>query len=261
VSAPPTVRRTRHHYGAHHSQVADLYRPLVQGPLPVVVLYHGGFWRAVYTKILMKKLAVALAERGLAAWNVEYRRVGPGGGGGGWPATLADAGAALDHLATVAGVDPERVVTLGHSAGGQLALFAAGRHRLGSDTPFASPVVRPRGAVSLAGVVDLERSAELGLGGGAAEGLLGGGPAEVPDRYPVASPAALVPLGLPQLLVHGLDDTVVPPSMSERYARRAHDAGDDVRLVTLEGVGHREVIDPRAESWPAVVDFVGELIS
>ena len=184
------------------------------GPAPVVVLIHGGYWRSIYTKAIMSRLARAVAARGWAAWNIEYRRTGALGGGG-WPATLVDVAAALDHVARLADVDATRVITCGHSAGGCLALWAAAKNRTGAQR-VAHPAVQPLAAVSLAGVVDLRRGAELGLGDNAVARFLGGSFQEHPDRYRSSSPAALVPLGVPQVLVHGLSDTVVPPSMSSR---------------------------------------------
>jgi acetyl esterase/lipase len=218
-----------------------------------VVLLHGGFWRGIYTKVLMRGLAAAVVARGWAAWNVEYRRVGPMGGGGGWPATLEDVAAALGRLSTVDGVDRGRVVTCGHSAGGQLALWAAAQG-------VGVAGVRVSAAISLAGVVDLEEGAALGLGGGAVEGFLGGTPAQVPERYRAASPAALVPLGVPQLLVHGSADTVVPPQLSQRYQVEASAQGDVVDYVALPGAGHREVITGKGPAWTAVADFLGPML-
>jgi len=244
------MHRTRVSYGAHHSQVGDLWVPSgASGDLPVVVLIHGGFWRAIYTKTLMTRLARAVVERGSAAWNIEYRRVGALGGGGGWPQTFEDVAAAVDHVASFPGIDAGRVVTCGHSAGGTLALWAAGRHRLPAGSPGSSVKVSVRAAISLAGVVDLAVAQSSGVGGGAVAGLLGGDDAHVADRYRLASPSALLPLGVPQVLLHGLSDTVVPPSLSEHYVARAIDAGDDARYVPLAGIGHREVIDPQGPVW------------
>jgi len=222
----------------------------------VIVLVHGGFWRGLYTKVLMRGLAAACVARGWAAWNVEYRRLGPWGGGGGWPGTFADVAAAVDHLASLPGVDLGRVVTCGHSAGGHLALWSAARGRLSTGGPGADPIVTPRAAVSLAGIPDLARAAALGLGSGAAEELLGGSPVQVPDRYRSASPRELLPLGVPQVLVHGLADTVVPPAMSEDYVRAAASLGDDAQYVALTGVGHREVIDRDGVAWREAADRV-----
>jgi hypothetical protein len=177
--------------------------------LPVVALIHGGYWRAAFTKRLMNGLAEAMAVHGWAAWNIEYRRMGRFGGGGGWPATFADIRAAIDHVQQLPRVDPSRLVTCGHSAGGQLALWVASRNEAATGIAATSPVVQPRGAVALAGVVDLVRGAELRLGGDAVRQFLGGLPEEHPERYRSASPAALLPIGIPQVLVHGLADTAV----------------------------------------------------
>jgi len=237
-------------YGSSRSQVGDLWLPPEPaGDLPLVVLIHGGFWRTQYTKTLMSRLARAAVHRGWAAWNIEYRRIGAFGGGGGWPATFQDVADAIDHAQSFPTIDTDRVVTCGHSAGGALALWAAGRGRLPDGAPGAVVTVPVRGAISLAGVVDLAAAEATGVGGDAVAMLLGGGEAEVPERVAVSSPAALVPLGVPQLLIHGLRDTVVPPSMSERYVERALEVGDDARYLPLPGAGHRDMINPRGQAW------------
>jgi acetyl esterase/lipase len=247
-------------YGSHPDQVGNLHLPdaAAAGPWPVVVLVHGGFWKWGWDRTLMTALARDLAGRGVAAWNVEYRRVGQEGGG--WPGTLADVAAAADALADLEEVDATRVVAVGHSAGGHLALWLAGRHRLPAGAPGAGPRVRPCGAVSQAGVSDLVRGAADRLGDGACQGLLGGEPDEVPDRYVVASPAALLPLGVPQLLVHGTDDDVVPPGQSRCYADAARAAGDAVELVELPGADHFDVIEAAHPAWAAVVAWLEPLL-
>lgn len=229
---------SRHSYGPDASQFGDLYEG---GDHGVAVLIHGGFWRDRYDRTLMTPLANDLAARGYLAWNVEYRRVGRGGG---WPGTLADVGAALDALADVDGADTSRVVTVGHSAGGHLALWLAAR----------DGTVRPRAAVSLAGVCDLVHGAELGLGAGAVEAFVGGSPREVPERYADASPACHLPLRVPQLLVHGGRDDVVPPVVSHAYRDAARAAGDDVELVEDADADHLDVIDPGHALWAAVLE-------
>lgn len=250
----------RYRYGAEPDQIADLWRPESDAVLPVVVLIHGGFWRHRYTRALMEDLATAVVDRGWAAWNIEYRRIDAGGSGG-WPTTLADVAAAIDALAGVPAVDLGRVVTCGHSAGGHLALWSAARGRLPAGAPGAEVGVAVTGAVSLAGVVDLVEAARLGLGRGATQLLVGGEPEDVPDRYAVASPAAHLPLGVPQVLVHGSDDAVVPPGLSRAYVAAAQAAGDaNVTLVEVQGLDHMGVIDPTAPSWAPTAEHLSRLM-
>lgn len=201
----------------------------------------------------MTPLAVDLAARGFAAWNVEYRRVGQEGGG--WPGTFEDVAAAVDHLAEVDEVDPTRVVTCGHSAGGHLALWAAGRRRLTATVPGGLPRVVPVAAVAQGAVCDLERAWRDDLGGGAVTDLLGSF-ADDPTRYAAASPAALAPLGVPQLLVHGSEDEVVPPGQSRDYA--ALDPAAD--FVELIGADHFDVIDVRHPAWKTVTNLLPTLL-
>jgi acetyl esterase/lipase len=245
-------------YGSDPSQVADLHLPTdadADGPLwPVVVVIHGGYWGSGYGRSLGTGLAADLAKHGVAAWNIEYRRVGNGGG---WPSTLLDVARAVEALADVADpaadgrLDLDRVVTVGHSAGGQLAMWLAGRHKLPPDAPGAHPAVRVRGVVAQAGVLDLVQGAAVGLGGGAVVRFLGGTPTEVPERYAVASPYELLPIGIPSTLVHGTKDKVVPIDQSDRYAAAAIAAGDSVDEQRLKGVDHFAPIDPRMNAWTA----------
>jgi len=243
-------------YGTDPSQVADLYLPADSSadgtPWPVVVVIHGGYWGSGYGRSLGAGPAADLAKHGVAAWNIEYRRVGNGGG---WPSTLLDVARAVDALIDIADpaaggrLDLDRVVTVGHSAGGQLAMWLAGRHKLPPDSPGARPAVSIRGVVTQAGVLDLVRGAEAGLGGGAVVRFLGGTPAEVPERYAVASPYELLPIGVPSTLVHGIKDKVVPIDQSDRYAAAAIAAGDTVDEQRLKGVDHFAPIDPRMRAW------------
>jgi acetyl esterase/lipase len=255
MTAPP-VSRIR--YGPAPSQFGDLRLPEGPGPHPVVVGLHGGWWRAPYDLEPHGALCAALTADGFATWNVEYRRVGEAGGG--WPGTFEDAGRAVDFLAELAPehhLDLSRVVTVGFSAGGHLALWVAGRHRLPSGHPLQSRApVSIRGAVSLAGAVDLIHCAKLGLGGRAVQALLGGALEDVPERYATGSPSWLLPLGVPQSLLHGTADTLVPPEVSERYHAIAVSRRDDVELQLLPGAGHFDLIDPGSGTWPAVRDAV-----
>jgi acetyl esterase/lipase len=252
-----------HRYGDAPSQHGALHLPDGAGPHPVVVLVHGGFWWARYDRTLMTPLALDVVRRGWAAWNIEYRRVGEPGGG--WPGTFEDAAAAVDHLATLvadeaAPLDIDRVVAMGHSAGGHLALWLAARVGLPTGAPGADPVIALRGAVSLAGVADLRAGCEAGLGGGACADLLGGSPTDVPDRYAVASPAARLPLGVAQVIVHGDADQLVPVDLGRRYAEAARAAGDQVEWLELPGVGHFEVIDPGHPAWEATAGRLPHLL-
>jgi pimeloyl-ACP methyl ester carboxylesterase len=198
----------------------------------------------------MTALAADLARRGVAAWNVEYRRVGQDGGG--WPGTFEDVAAAVDRLAAVDEVDAARVATCGHSAGGHLALWLAARHRLPEEAPGgAEPRVRPVAAIAQGAVCDLERAWRDDLGGGAVTGLIGSF-TDVPDRYAAASPAALAPIGVAQLLVHGSADDIVPVSQSRDYA----DLDPDAEVLALAGADHFDVIDVGHAAWAAAVEWL-----
>lgn len=245
IPPAPVVR-----YGSHPDQVANLHLPAAGvGPYPCVVLIHGGFWRDRWDRTLMTPLAFDLASRGFAAWNVEYRRVGQVGGG--WPGTFDDVGAAVDALAGLGEIDSTRLVAVGHSAGGHLALWLGAR----SDGRC-----RVRAAVALAGVAGLVDAYAEGLGNGAVADLLGGGPTEVPDRYASADPAALIPLGVSQLLAHGTNDEHVPPSQSRNHVASARAAGDMVELLELPGADHFDVIDPSHAGWRLVLERLPTLL-
>ncbi len=258
--APPPDARIP--YGDITHQFGDLRLPRGEGPHPVVVVIHGGFWRARYDLEHAGHLCADLTQRGHATWSLEYRRVGHPDGG--WKGTFEDVARGTDYLRTLATTYPldlKRVVILGHSAGGHLALWLAGRKRLKPGQPlYTEKPFEPRGAVSLAGVVDLESAFAQRLGEGIVESFLGGTPAQVPERYELASPAALLPLGVKQVLLHGTEDTLVPLNLSTDYHSRATKLGDSVQLVSLPGAGHFEVIDPRAREWPRVVEAVASLL-
>jgi acetyl esterase/lipase len=254
------VNHTVVRYGSHHAQRADLRRPESDRDVPVVVLIHGGFWRQLYTKRLMRKAANVVVEHGWAAYNIEYRRVGPLGRGG-WPQTFEDVSNAIDALAGFEGIDHRRIVTCGHSAGGHLALWAGSTRSTSTPHRPGIPSVRIRAAISLAGVTDLAAAARLGLGGGAVEALMGASPDTDPDRYALASPASCLPMGIPQILVHGLEDRTVPASLSADYVERARSLGDDAEYVGLPGLGHMDMIDPRGVALREVVTRLDRLFS
>ncbi|MEO7260659.1 MAG: alpha/beta hydrolase [Jatrophihabitantaceae bacterium] len=253
---------TRYPYGSDESQYGELYLPTGGRRPGTVIVIHGGFWKARYGADLGAPLAADLAARGWAAWNLEYRRVGNGGG---WPSTLADVAAGIDLLAALANqadldLDLDRVVAIGHSAGGQLAAWAAGRPGLPAGTPGAAPRVRLTGAISQAGVLDLIQGAADDLGSGAVSRLLGGLPDDAPERYRLASPLQRLPLGVPVRCLHARDDDTVPFSQSVDYVHVARAAGDDARLVEVTG-GHFGVIDPASTAWQAALELLPDLLA
>jgi acetyl esterase/lipase len=263
LELPAPKADARISYGQDPNQVGDLRLPAGAGPHLTVLVIHGGYWRARYDLEHIGHLCAALTREGLATWSLEYRRLGQPGGG--WPGTFQDVAAGADHLRTLAAahqLDLGRVVAVGHSAGGHLALWLAARGKIPSGDPLASPdPLRLRGAVSLAGVLDLRRAWELRLSGGVVGELLGGPPERFPERYATASPYELLPLGVPQVLLHGTEDHAVPYEISRRYHERAAELGDPASLVTLPGARHFEVIDPRSPEWPRVVQAVKSLLS
>jgi acetyl esterase/lipase len=201
-----------------------------------------------------------LTAAGLATWSIEYRRVGDPGGG--WPGTFHDVAHAARFLFAIAprfGINGDRVIVAGHSAGGHLALWLAGLRGVPGESSIHATPLPLRGAASLAGVLDLRRAWRLGLSNWAVEGLLGGSPDHVPDRYAAASPVELLPLGVPQMLIHGIDDDTVPIEISETHHQIAAAQGDDVSLLELPGAGHFELIDPHAAQWPETLDAIRSL--
>ena len=228
------------------------------GQHPVAVVVHGGYWRARYDRSLMDELCLDLAAHGWAAWNVEYRRVGSGGG---WPETFEDVAAGVDALAELdAPLDLEHVISVGHSAGGHLALWLAGRGGLPADTPGANPRVRVRAAVSQAGVLDLRLAAQLSPSAQPTKALLGD-PEQHSDRYELASPRERLPLGIPQLVLHGDQDTTVSVRIATSYAAAAREAGDPCELVLLNATGHFEHIDASAPAWHVARDWLVDYAS
>ena len=240
---------TRHRYGEHPRQVADLHRPVGQGPFPVVVVLHGGYWQPPYTRLIMRPLCLDLVRQGYVALNVGYRRLGKEGGG--WPQTFEDVATAIDHLDRLGdgALDLDRVTLLGHSAGGQLALWAGGRAGLPRGAVGAAPVVRAQRVLAMAAVCDLSGA------GRAARELLGGDPAQVPERWAQADPMRRIPLGVPVGLVHAVDDETVSVQRSRDYAAAARAAGDEVSLTETPG-GHRDPIDPGSPAWAIAVQWL-----
>ncbi|GCE46637.1 acetyl esterase/lipase [Thermosporothrix hazakensis] len=243
-------------YGTEPQQFGELALPATPGPYPVAILLHGGFWRNTYGLDLMRELANDLTRHGFASWNIEYRRVGDPGGG--WPGTFEDIARATDflqHIALEYALDTQRIYAIGHSAGGHLALWLAARPKLNREQ-----TLRLKGVVSQAGAADLEEVWRLHLSNDAVVSLLGGSPEEVPERYAFASPANLLPLGVPTVLLHGLEDIDVPPEISRRYYEKARIAGDNALLIELPGVEHLALIDTRSDAWQKTVSELLKLL-
>jgi acetyl esterase/lipase len=248
TDAPPADADVRIAYGTEPLQFGDLRLPGGDGPHPLAVVVHGGYWQAIYNLTHAGHLCVDLAAHGIATWNVEYRRMGDPGGG--WPGTRDDVRLALDHVSALAAAHPldlDRVVVLGHSAGGQLALLAA-----------EQTLVPLRGVISLAGVVDLHMLDAAGADRGLARRFLGGGPDEVPERWRDASPRRRLPWPVRTVLVCGTADVHWGPN--EATAAAAKDAGGDGELIALPAAGHFELVDPLAAEWDIVSAQVEALL-
>ncbi|MEV8126930.1 alpha/beta hydrolase [Streptomyces sp. NPDC085944] len=263
-------------YGDHSDQVIDFYAPRgLTGPAeaaPVVVVLHGGSWRAPYDRRHISPFAGFLTGRGFAVASVEYRRgaAGTGADGSGepvagrWPDTFDDVAAALDVLPELVRqylprADARRTVLTGHSAGGHLALWASARHLLPADAPWRTDRPAPlRGVVALAPIADFEVADKLDVCGGAARQLLGGGELFA-ERRPYADPALLLPTGIATTLVQGRADVDVPQAVAEAYADAAAKAGEVVGVTLLEDVGHYPLIDPAADACAVVAEEIAQL--
>ena len=254
----------RLYWGLGELQFGDLRLPAGPGPHPVVVLIHGGCWLSEYGMQYMGALGEALKAEGIATWNIEYRRVGDAGGG--WPGTMLDVGAAIDDLrflATKYPLDLDGVVVSGHSAGAQLALWAASRPSAATGNPLRGEDPLPvAGVVALSPVADLAASVsdETPICGRSAAQLLGGTPAEVPERYALVSPSALLPLGIPYAIVSGVEDQFVPAAHVAAFAEQARRAGDAVRLELVPEAGHFEVVAPGSVAFAVTVAFIRAMV-
>jgi acetyl esterase/lipase len=248
-------------YGEDPLQFGDLRLPAGAGPHPVAVVIHGGCWRAQYNIDHIGAFSDALTRSGVATWAIEYRRVGNAGGG--WPGTFHDVANAVDHLRVVAKdfpIDLDRVAAVGHSAGGHLVLWLGARGKLTDVTLRGDDPLPLKGIVSLAGVDNLRRALEEGVCGDQAAKLVGGTPDEVPERYAEASPIELLPIGVPQHLINGARDPIVPAAFGRDYASAGEQAGDSVKLTILPDAGHFELIVPTADVWVQGRDAIVEML-
>ena len=261
---PPEADR-RVHYGADAVQFGDLWLPRTPSRAPLVVFFHGGWWRSEYDLRHAGHLCAALKADGVAVWSVEYRRVGFTGGG--WPGTFEDAAAGFEFISTLAKsypLDLDRVVAMGHSAGGHLAFWVAGRHHVPPQSLIGQVPVRTamRAAIALAGAVDLRLTCDLAgymafaHDKGEVYRLMGGSPAQVPERYRAGNPGDLLPLNVPQVLIQGTEDRQIPPALPGRWAEMARRQGEHVTVTMVAGADHLDVIDPLSAAWPVVREAV-----
>jgi acetyl esterase/lipase len=250
-------------YGGDPLQFGELRLPDGEGPYPVVIVIHGGCWLAEYDLGYISALADALTDAGVATWSIEYRRVGDDGGG--WPGTFQDVADAADYLLEIAteyDLDLGRVAAVGHSAGGHLALWLAGRKWLDGDDPLRGEAPLPlNGVVALAGITDLAAYSAPDGCGAAVEPLLGGPPSDVRDRLQRASPIGMVPFGITQILVIGELDPIVPSTQATSFAEAALEMGDSVEVVEIPRAGHFELVDPSHAAFQTVRDAVLEAIT
>jgi acetyl esterase/lipase len=269
LSRPVLPADHRIHYGSGAYQFGDLWIPQTRTPVPLVVFFHGGWWKSEYDLGYAGYLCSALKKDGIAIWSVEYRRVGDTGGG--WPGTFQDVAAGFDFVATLAKTYPlnlSRVITMGHSAGGHLAFWAAGRHHIdrSSEIYQPQPQVPLHGAISLAGAVDLRLTIDLsGYFTFAHDkqevfALMGGRPLDLPDRYKAANPGDLLPFHVPQLLIQGSEDDQIPPDLPPRWAEMARRLGDTATVNMIPSADHLDVVDPESRAWVTVRDGISKMV-
>lgn len=250
-------------YGTDPMQFGDLWVPASsQQPAPLLVFFHGGWWKSAYDLGYAGYFCSALRQAGIAVWSVEYRRRGETGGG--WPATFQDAASGFEHVAQLAAphsLDLSRIVVAGHSAGGHLAFWIAGRPYLdpASSLYLPRPHLALRRAIGLAGAVDLRLTIELAGSGPFAHdreevfGLMGGSPEECPDRYRDGNPGDLLPLGCPQILIQGSDDDQIPGTLPAAWKTLAQSRGSHATVLVLPQADHFDVVNPESRIWPLVL--------
>ena len=266
---PSKAADVRSAYGPAPPQFGELRLPKGDGPHPVAVVLHGGCWLSIYADLHnADALADALRDEGIATWNVEYRCVDQEGGG--WPGTFLDAGRAADHLRNLAAdhdLDLDRVITIGHSAGGHLALWTAARRKLPDESPLGTgDSLSVRGVVVLGGPGDLKAfapHADAECRQGVVAELLGGSGVsyeKLEERYRCGSPVELLPFGVRQVMISTEHDWVVPPDLGEAYTEAARNAGDDIEHLVVQGTGHHEFMVPGSVTWPAIRQAVHSLL-
>lgn len=254
-------------YGRLVPQFGDLWLPSRHGGsrLPLILFFHGGWWRSEYDLSYAAHLCAALKAEQIAVWSIEYRRLGETDGG--WPATFLDTAAGFDHAAVLARtfpLDMERIYAMGHSAGAHLAFWNAGRKHIPCDSEIfcPPPPFSPQRVIALAGAVDLRSAIDLAKNSPFAHvqdrihSFLGGGAADFPQRYQAANPAELLPFQVPQLILQGAKDDQIPPDLPVQFAARSLASGDAARVHIIPEADHFDLVDPMSSAWPAVLDAV-----
>jgi len=245
-------------YGDDPSQFGELFLPTTASKaLPVLVLIHGGCWRAEYGLGPVGQFARAISNKGIAVWSLEYRRLGNGGG---WPNTFLDVAHGADKLRDLAlefNLDLSRVVVSGHSAGGHLALWSAARGLLPKDSPIYTPdPLTFTSVVALAPVCDLERALSWDICIEAVNLIVGGRPRQVYRNYRQGSPSALLPLGIRHVTFNGTDDDIVPIEYVEPFVTAAVRSGDDAQLISVPNVGHFEIVLAKHPAGQLVIETI-----
>jgi acetyl esterase/lipase len=256
---PTTHTPIRIAYGPDEFQFGDLRLPAGPGPHAVAVVIHGGCWTSFVGLDFNDAMSDALTAAGIATWNIEYRRTQDPGGG--YPNTLTDVGLAVDTVRDLApsyNLNLDRVITVGHSAGGHLGVWVGARHLLPVGHPLRGPDPLPlHAAVALAGIMNLAAYLNINICGEFVDDFMGGAPADVPERYALVSPSELLPIGLDTTLVQGTRDAIVPPALAEDYRDAAKDAGDHhVKLKKIHAADHFDVITPTSPAWPKVLKAI-----
>ena len=254
-----------HHikYGKHLLQFGELRLPQGKGPFPVIVFIHGGCWLSEFDLHHVGAVCADLKKEGYAVWTPEYRRIGNEGGG--WTGTFEDVGKSVDYLRTMASsfpLDLNKVILMGHSAGGHLALWLAARKNLASNSPLYSPhPLSIKGVIALAAITDLKTYDKVGNScSSSVIQLLNGSYDEVSQRYMEASPIQLLPIGVASRLVHGTLDSIVPIRQSQQYKDRARANNDDSQVIEIQHAGHFDMVSPYSEAWKVIKKVIRELV-
>ena len=252
-------------YGENILQFGDWRRPIGEGPFPLAIMIHGGYWRNRVSLDYYGRASEALRNLGIATWNIEYRRIGDEGGG--YPGTFLDVANAIDFVRSpefmrLTGnvVDLNNIIVVGHSAGGHLGLWAASRDKIPQDNELWNPdPLSIKAVVSLAGVHNLEQASAMQYSEGVADEFMGGSAKEFPERYKYASPINLLPIKSEVKLIHGNKDENVPIEESTEYLE-AGGGADNIKLVEIDGADHFHIVDPESEYWNVIESLVLEAV-